>query len=64
MTLTTAAHDLLVADFLAAWNSQDVERLLDCYTHDVRYRDPNTRGEIMAATRCDAISRDCLPSGR
>lgn len=44
MTPTTAAHDLLVADFLAAWNSQDVERLLDCYTHDVRYRDPNTRG--------------------
>jgi ketosteroid isomerase-like protein len=46
MTLTTDARDRLVADFLDAWNSQDVERVLDCYTDDVRYRDPNTRGEV------------------
>lgn len=45
--MNRALLDLLVADFLGAWNSQDVERVLDCYTDDVRYRDPNTRGEIM-----------------
>ena len=38
--------EMLATDFLAAWNSHDVERVLDCYTDDVRYRDPNTRGEI------------------
>jgi hypothetical protein len=26
------------------WNSQDVERVVACYTDDVAYRDPNTRG--------------------
>jgi uncharacterized protein (TIGR02246 family) len=36
----------LVARFLAAWNSQDVERVLATYTEDVRYRDPNTRGHV------------------
>jgi len=39
-------RDFLVARFLEAWTSQDVERVLDCYTDDVRYRDPNTRGEV------------------
>lgn len=29
-----------------AWNSQDVEAVLDRYTEDVVYRDPNTRGAI------------------
>jgi uncharacterized protein (TIGR02246 family) len=38
--------DRLIARFLDAWNSQDVERVLDCYTEDVRYRDPNTRGHV------------------
>ena len=54
MTLTTTARDHLVADLLAAWNSQDVERLLDCYTDDVRYRDPNTRGDVVGR---DALRR-------
>ena len=31
---------------LDAWNSQDVEKVIDCYTADVRYRDPNTDGTI------------------
>jgi ketosteroid isomerase-like protein len=36
-----------VADaFLAAWNTQDVERVSACYTEDLVYRDPNTKGEI------------------
>jgi ketosteroid isomerase-like protein len=37
----------LVKRFLDAWTSQDVERVLDCYTDDLRYRDPNTRGEVI-----------------
>jgi ketosteroid isomerase-like protein len=32
--------------FLSAWNSQDVERLIACFTDDLIYCDPNTRGEI------------------
>ena len=38
--------DRLITRFLEAWTSQDVERVLDCYTHDLRYRDPNTRGHV------------------
>lgn len=44
--MNTDRRDRLVTRFLDAWNSQDVERVLDCYTDDVRYRDPNTRGEV------------------
>lgn len=40
--------------FLEAWNSQDVDRVVDCYTADVRYRDPNTRGFVEGA---DALRR-------
>ncbi|MBI2895947.1 MAG: nuclear transport factor 2 family protein [Deltaproteobacteria bacterium] len=40
--------------FLSAWNSQDVERVVACYTDDVVYRDPNTRGEVRGA---DAMRR-------
>lgn len=38
--------DALIARFLDAWTAQDVDRVLDCYTEDLRYRDPNTRGEV------------------
>ena len=38
--------DRLVLRFLEAWNAQDVERVLGCYTENVCYRDPNTRGTI------------------
>lgn len=38
---------LSLADrFLTAWNTQEVERVLSCYTTDVDYRDPNTRGSV------------------
>jgi ketosteroid isomerase-like protein len=47
-------RDQLVDRFLAAWNSQDVERVLECYTEDARYRDPNTRGEVIGR---DAMRR-------
>jgi ketosteroid isomerase-like protein len=40
-------RDRLIAQFLEAWTSQDVERVLDCYTKDVRYHDPNTRGDVV-----------------
>lgn len=38
--------DILTDTFLAAWTAQDVERVLACYTEDLRYRDPNTRGFV------------------
>jgi len=34
---------------LDAWNAQDVDRVVGCYTEDLVYRDPNTRGEITGA---------------
>lgn len=46
-------HELAEA-FLDAWNSQDVDRVLGCYTEDVRYVDPNTRGAVEGA---DAMRR-------
>jgi ketosteroid isomerase-like protein len=36
----------LADEFLSAWNTQEVERVLACYTADVEYRDPNTRGAV------------------
>lgn len=39
----------LTETFLAAWNAQDVERVVACYTEDVAYRDPNTRGPVRGA---------------
>jgi hypothetical protein len=36
----------LAERFLSAWNSQDVERVLACYTEDCIYLDPNTRGPV------------------
>lgn len=37
----------LAEAFLAAWNSQDVDRVLSCYTEDCTYQDPNTRGPVV-----------------
>lgn len=36
----------ITEDFLSAWNSQEVKRVLNCYTEDCLYRDPNTNGFI------------------
>jgi len=33
-------------EVLQAWNTHDVERVVDCYTPDAEYRDPNTRGAV------------------
>ena len=46
MTMGKPDLEGLTARFLDAWNSQDVERVVACYTDDVRYRDPNTRGHV------------------
>ena len=40
-------HAIRLAErLLDSWNTQEVERVVDCYTEDVRYRDPNTRGFV------------------
>ncbi|MFA6451119.1 MAG: nuclear transport factor 2 family protein [bacterium] len=39
----------LSEEVLNAWNNQDVEMTLGCYTADLIYRDPNTRGNIEGA---------------
>jgi len=36
----------LAKEFLNAWNSQDVQKVVACYTEDLVYRDPNTRGQV------------------
>lgn len=36
----------LAQRMLDAWTSQDVARVLDCYTDDCVYVDPNTRGPV------------------
>jgi nuclear transport factor 2 (NTF2) superfamily protein len=39
----------LATKMLEAWNSQDIDQVLACYTHDLHYRDPNTHEEIIGA---------------
>ena len=46
----------LAERFLRAWNSQEVEQVVACYTEDLEYRDPNTRGVV----RGDAALRRYL----
>ena len=40
--------------FLEAWNTQDVETVIACYTPDLEFRDPNTKGTVNGA---DAMRR-------
>lgn len=47
-------HVELAERFLSAWNDQDVEAVVACYTPDAAYRDPNTRGEVRGR---DALRR-------
>ncbi len=39
---------------LLAWNEQDVEKVVACYTEDCVYLDPNTRGPVVGR---DALRR-------
>jgi hypothetical protein len=32
---------------MSTWTDQDVEAVLDCYTDDLVYADPNTRGPVI-----------------
>jgi len=47
--LTRDELETLARHFLDAWNSQDVETVLACYTDDLVYRDPNTRGSVIGS---------------
>jgi ketosteroid isomerase-like protein len=56
---TTSKSDLAtltrIADtILTAWNAQDVEATVACYTEDCVYLDPNTRGPVVGH---DALRR-------
>ena len=52
--MTRTDLDDVARRVLDAWNTQRVERVLACYTADLVYRDPNTRGEVRGA---DAFGR-------
>lgn len=51
-----SASDLagLTDRVIDAWNRQDVDQVVSCYTDDCRYVDPNTRGEVQGR---DALRR-------
>ena len=36
----------LTEKFISAWNDQDVDKVLSCYTEDCIYLDPNTQGAV------------------
>lgn len=38
--------EALVQQVFDAWNAQDVEATVGCYTEDCLYLDPNTRGHV------------------
>lgn len=37
----------LAEETLSAWNKQDVDGVVSCYTEDCVYLDPNTRGPVV-----------------
>ena len=47
--LTRDELETLARHFLDAWNSQDVEAVLACYTTDLVYHDPNTRASVIGS---------------
>ncbi|TML00235.1 MAG: nuclear transport factor 2 family protein [Actinobacteria bacterium] len=47
MTSDLERHRRLAEHVLSTWNTQDVERVLDCYADDLVYLDPNTRGPVV-----------------
>jgi ketosteroid isomerase-like protein len=46
MVINTPDALALSEKVLAAWNRQDVEGVVACYTEDCVYLDPNTRGPV------------------
>ncbi len=56
--MTQTELEAVATKFLEAWNSQDVEAVVACYTPDVVYRDPNTR------SLCRTVHRSCRENRR
>jgi ketosteroid isomerase-like protein len=54
MAKTVSQLIALSEGLLDAWNRQDVEAVVACYTDDLVYVDPNTRGAVQGA---DAMRR-------
>ena len=46
MAKTEAQLTAMAERLFDGWNRQDVEAVVACYTDDLVYRDPNTRGEV------------------
>ena len=64
MVITASEALALSEKVLAAWNRQDVEGVVACYTEDCVYLDPNTRGPVEGRESPAATSRNSSPSGR
>jgi hypothetical protein len=47
MSADVARLGRLADHVFSAWNTQDVERVLACYTDDLFYLDPNTQGPVV-----------------
>ena len=52
--MTKMDHERIARQVLETWNAHDVERVVACYTPDLVYRAPGTRGEVRGA---DAFRR-------
>lgn len=44
--ISAAEIERFAREFLDAWNSHDVERVIATYTEELTYVDPNTRGPV------------------
>ncbi len=47
--MNTSSLQELKQRLIEAWNAQDVEGVVSCYTDDLVYVDPNTRGPVEGA---------------
>ncbi len=54
MPMTKSQLTAIAERLFDGWNHQDVEAVVACYTEDLVYRDPNTRGAVRGA---DAMRR-------
>ena len=52
--MKSTRHERIARLVLDAWNTHDVERVVACYTPDLIYRDPGTRGYVQGR---DALRR-------
>ena len=47
--MTVTNHEQIARRVLDPWNSHDVDRVVACYTPDLVYLDPGTRGPVRGA---------------